>query len=386
MINTKRIEEIVNEARKEFKSRVLPTVMVIGASGSGKSTLVNTVFGKEIAHVGVGEAQTKGFTRYDGNKLGLNFNLIDAEGWELGEDENIQLNKISEYLDGVKKSGESIQVIWYCISIDARRIQNMDICILDLLMKRKEISKNVFVVFTKANMDSPSHPNTSDEYLKIIGDHFPQLKCFRVCDDQALNRQHFDMSDMIRCSSERIDDEELADIFVAAQSYELSLKREKANKFAKTSAFQAAVAGATPIPIADSIIIVGIQIRMITKIGLIYGFNLMESVAANGGEAIISQIGKLLAKNLGERAIAELTKLIPGIGTLVGSAANAVVAASITYSLGRAVSEYYYSLYKKLLTGQQASGGDIIKWLSNEDFLKGIESRIEDYQRMTEEN
>ncbi|MBQ6553952.1 MAG: DUF697 domain-containing protein, partial [Firmicutes bacterium] len=115
-----------------------------------------------------------------------------------------------------------------------------------------------------------------------------------------------------------------------------------------------------------------IQIRMITKIGLIYGFNLMESVAANGGEAIISQIGKLLAKNLGERAIAELTKLIPGIGTLVGSAAKAVVAASITYSLGRAVSEYYYSLYKKLLTGQQASGGDIIKWLKDSVFCSGF--------------
>ena len=95
----------------------------------------------------------------------------------------------------------------------------------------------------------------------------------------------------------------------------------------------AATAGALPIPWLDLVILPAIQTRMVYHLAELYGQPLtgkrFRELAASLG------IGLLV-----RQAVREVTKLIPGLGSIVA----ATLAASSTYALGRAFCYYYAAL------------------------------------------
>lgn len=116
----------------------------------------------------------------------------------------------------------------------------------------------------------------------------------------------------------------------------LERKKREVNSLIKYYSAGATTVGAVPIPFADAPILISGQISMILKIFKIYELEaILPSQAITGIflERIISQGGKALAKYL-------LKKVIPGLGSVV----TGTVAGSVTYLLGKSISEVAYKI------------------------------------------
>ena len=104
----------------------------------------------------------------------------------------------------------------------------------------------------------------------------------------------------------------------------------------------AGAAGATPIPLADAAGVFGIQVGMIVAISLQMGVRLKRSDLQPMAMTLIGALGL----TAGGRFIAgQFAKLIPGLGTVAGSAITGSTAAAITYGLGRAYIEFLRSFF-----------------------------------------
>ena len=106
-------------------------------------------------------------------------------------------------------------------------------------------------------------------------------------------------------------------------------KNQKAIATISTSTGLATSAAVIPIPVADSVAITGIQVAMIVSLGGIYGQVISKNLAKN-------LLGAFLVFKVGEW-LASWVKAIPGVGTIVGGAAQMIIAGTLTYSLGLAV-------------------------------------------------
>jgi uncharacterized protein (DUF697 family) len=96
----------------------------------------------------------------------------------------------------------------------------------------------------------------------------------------------------------------------------------------------AGTAGAIPIPFVDLALISGVQTRMVYELARLYGQPL--SVRRLGELASTLGLG-LLSRQAGR----ELIKVIPGLGTVIGSMAGGALAAASTFALGKAFCYYY---------------------------------------------
>ncbi len=93
-------------------------------------------------------------------------------------------------------------------------------------------------------------------------------------------------------------------------------------------------AGAIPLPVADVLAVSASQLDMIRQLCKVYDMNFSETQ----GKAIVSS---LTASTLGRIGAASLAKLIPVIGTVVGSVANSVMAGASTYALGQVFKAHF---------------------------------------------
>lgn len=105
-------------------------------------------------------------------------------------------------------------------------------------------------------------------------------------------------------------------------------RRSQARRMIAGTAAGAAVVGAVPIPIADSALLVPLQLHMLTRIARIYG---MQKGSAEN--AVIDNIIKVGATTMAGRTILSALKGVPGIH-LAASVLNALVAGTVTYAAG----------------------------------------------------
>lgn len=105
-------------------------------------------------------------------------------------------------------------------------------------------------------------------------------------------------------------------------------RRSQARRMIAGTAAGAAVVGAVPIPIADSALLVPLQLHMLTRIARIYG---MEKDSVEN--AVIDNIIKVGATTMAGRTILSALKGVPGIH-LAASVLNALVAGTVTYAAG----------------------------------------------------
>lgn len=141
----------------------------------------------------------------------------------------------------------------------------------------------------------------------------------------------------------------------------LEEKREKVDKLIIYYAGGATAVGAIPIPYADAPILIFGQVNMIREILKIYGLETIVTgplISAILIKQIVSVGGKYLAKSL--------AKLIPGIGSVI----SAGVAGTITYLLGKSISEVAYKI-----SLDYYQGGEIYR--STETVKKLIDSSME---------
>jgi uncharacterized protein (DUF697 family) len=121
--------------------------------------------------------------------------------------------------------------------------------------------------------------------------------------------------------------------FVAAQKADMALKRQRSHMIVGTAAASAMGIGAAPIPFADAVLIVPIQIAMVAGITATYGLSLSEGFLSS---LVASTIGSAAATLSGRAIVGGLLKLIPGVGSIVGGTISGATAVAITTAFGEA--------------------------------------------------
>lgn len=106
----------------------------------------------------------------------------------------------------------------------------------------------------------------------------------------------------------------------------------------KTYVIAAVTASIVPVPLFDLAAVVGIQLRMIQKLSHLYG----KQFSDRAGRNIISALaGGVVSYGGGYALAASATKLIPGIGWMLGMVSLPIVSGATTYALGRVLVRHF---------------------------------------------
>lgn len=117
----------------------------------------------------------------------------------------------------------------------------------------------------------------------------------------------------------------------------------------------AATAGAVPVPFVDLVLISATQTKMLYELANLYGQPLTKQ---RMGELA----GALGLGLLGRQAGRALIKVIPGLGTILGSVAGGALAGASTYALGKAFCYYY----RAVLEGHAPDPADLRRYYQAE--------------------
>jgi uncharacterized protein (DUF697 family)/GTP-binding protein EngB required for normal cell division len=324
-----------------------PNILICGATGAGKSSVVNYVFGSAMAQIGHGIPVTRGITKYQQEESGVV--LYDTEGYEIGTEKiskykaNVE-DWVNEFRAATTKPAtkdqsdlalsNQIHEVWYCISAGNKRVTDMDIDVIQMLRAKK---LPVAVVLTQID-------NLDVEELQAmeaaIRNHC-QVEFFRtsVSDDPAVIaalQDYLQWDELISWAIEYLD-ESLREGFISALKGNLEAKKRMINhKIIPLYTSAAAAVALTPIPFSDAALLVPIQIKMSLHIMKTYALDQkLGNLSSLVGSVVVSESGRLLAQTLS----ANLFKLIPGVGTAIGTTVNTVVASSFTAAMGYAISE-----------------------------------------------
>ena len=118
-------------------------------------------------------------------------------------------------------------------------------------------------------------------------------------------------------------------------------------------------AAAIPIPIVDLVAVTAVQLSLLRKLGRLYGTRI--GVGAQGAVAV-GLLGAALP-----RAAASALKLLPGIGWIGGTVAQAALSGAATWALANALLE---RLETPELDRATAAGADLARTLARVERLR----------------
>lgn len=120
-------------------------------------------------------------------------------------------------------------------------------------------------------------------------------------------------------------------------TYQQDLQRAEANNIVKNHVIASITLGLIPIPLFDLTALTTTQISMLHSLSAQYQKPLQD----NNMKAIVTALigGSLPVASI--MGLSSFTKLIPGIGSLVGSASLGVVAGAVTYAIGHTFIEHF---------------------------------------------
>jgi uncharacterized protein (DUF697 family) len=110
------------------------------------------------------------------------------------------------------------------------------------------------------------------------------------------------------------------------------------SKIVNSSMLLAAGAGAIPLPVWDSALVFGVQLKMLADLSDAFGKPFDQNV---GKSAIAALLGGMAPALLARGAVGGLLKAIPGIGSVLGAVAQPAFAAAITYAVGQVFIQFY---------------------------------------------
>lgn len=327
------------EAKLRERGRV--NVLVAGKTGVGKSTLVNAVFQGNIAETGQGRPITTQTREYQ--KEGVPLRILDTQGLELGKDEFAQtmgeLKKVVQERGRSTDANEHVHVAWICIAEDSRRVEDAE---TELARMLAEAGVPVIGVITKARSDN----GFRSEVQNLI----PQAR--NVVRVRTI-RETFDGTDivlepmglemLVELTMEVVPDGQ-KNALAAAQRVSLDFKVKRAHKAVAAAALTATGIGASPVPFSDAALLVPTQIGMLAGISAIFGLDLGRGFLGTLASSALGAGGGTLA---GRTLVANLIKLVPGAGSVVGGVISGSTAAAMTVAVGEA----YIAALKALLAG-----------------------------------
>lgn len=361
------IKDMEKEWEEHQNIKVYPNIVVLGVTGCGKSSLINNVFGKDVALVSDIQPETQEFKTFLGKENGTGINLIDSKGYELEDNSGSYIERLKEKITLMKQEKEEIHIVWFCLSVAKKRVEEMDLAILKKTLEIKELKGRVFVVLTKCDEDD-EEGSVTKEYRKVLNDSFTDLRIYEVSIEEELD---LEIDKLLEDSALSLDNDDLRNSFIGTQSKNLELKKSQASSALSKYIVMASGIGAVPIPFSDSALLIPLQLKMITEITDIYGMRNISTFS----KGVVSNI---VISNIGKSLAGSIIKFIPGVGSIVGGVINTGVASSITYGLGKAVSEICLSNCKKVLNGEKISPLEIF----NSDILVALSKKFfEEYMK-----
>lgn len=360
-------------------------IIVAGKTGVGKSTLINSMFRDNLAETGIGKPITQHMRKI--SKKGVPLNIYDTKGFELGKDAQKEVKK--EILDIIKAGmsgtdvNKAIHCIWYCINTASNRIEPEEIEWLRDLAKENSVTEvPVIIVLTQAF----SKPNAEkmknlimDENLDVI-QVVPVLAQDFVFDESLPPIKAYGLDALLAVMTEVLP-EELQDTLQSVQIASLKAKKKRAQVAVATATATAFGEGFAPIPFADSALLIPTQVAMIASITAIYGLDINKSIITAFVSSALGTGGATIA---GKTIAANLLKLVPGAGTVLGGTISGATAGVITTALGEAYIVLMEAIYKGDLKASELGTPEGKKKLKDLFKKKVKETTQEDVQKNIE--
>lgn len=367
-IEKKVMGPIFDEVNKLIGESRPPVIFLVGRSGHGKSSLLNALANRDIAEVGDIKPTTTETVPYEINfeDRYASWNVIDTRGifettkpdGALGDDAIKILRR-----DIVKYKPD---IILHVVAASEIRNLSNDLKIFDDLIQSLEketgVAPPTIVALNKVDtLGNPRNwpPSTSPEKTYLIKESLNYM----ARDIIGADVQKVDANDSTRgyktlggnykgvipiCSlkgdlwnveslsdliGSHLPDEALIDFFQAQERRE-QLKRLSSSIINRFSTIAGTI-GASPVPIADILILTPIQLLMVSIVG---GLSCREFKKETAYE-YLAAAGLNVGAAFGLRTVAhQLMKLIP----IAGWAGSGAIAASGTYAIGKSAETYFF--------------------------------------------
>ena len=339
MSNTTEFEftELLKQKLEEaLKQRGKVNILIAGKTGVGKSTLINAVFEGNLAETGDGRPVT--MTTREFVKEGIPLSIFDTRGLEISEYNNA-IQELEKLIQDKRKSedpNQHIHIAWVCVLEDSRRVEDAEIKLVEMLDKYIP----VVGVITKSVEDA-GFRQTVQELLPRTRNVVRVLAKERVLDG-GYKIPAMGLEKLVDLSMNLVPETQ-KNAFAAAQRVSLNHKLQRAHAIVGGFAATAGGFGAVPLPFADAIAIIPVQVSMLAGITAVWGLPLSTAFL---GTLVSGALTGSTGTVVGRVAVGALLKLIPGAGSVVGGVINAGVAAALTTAFGEAYIATLYMLTK----------------------------------------
>ena len=292
------LQELLRTASARFDLR--PRIAIVGVGKAGKSTLFNALFGQNAARVSMRTSETT--TTLTRERLGIE--LTDSPGFGT-RDFGIESVTESDLL------GRQHVVLHLFNGVGA--ITDDDV---QLHIALEAAATHRISAVNKADLlNGQERKEFAQGMLEQIGLREPGF-CFISA------RMGGGVENLVRRIADALP-MALRDAFLARQQASMDLKDARARALIYSKAVVAAAVAAIPIPVADVVVILPLQLAMVAAIGALYGVDVSWRRAIE----LLTTVGA----GVGLREAArQLVKLVPGWGSVV----SAAIAFSGTVALG----------------------------------------------------
>ncbi len=317
------LEEKLTDALRE-RGRV--NILIAGKTGVGKSTLINAVFQGDLATTGQGKPVTQNTREI--KKDGIPVSIFDTRGLEIEKFEET-FSAVTSFVDTRAASAdpnEHIHCAWICITEDSRRVEDGEIRLCQALAKKMP----VIAVITKARSDN----NFRTIVQEILPDaaNVVRVRAIHETLDGGVTLPPVGLEDLVNLTMEVVP-EGHKNAFVAAQKVVLRQKQEKSQRIVAAATASAAAIGATPIPFADAVLLVPIQIGMLASISATFGLPLSTAFLSTLVSATLAGAAGTI---VGRTLVGGILLLLPDAGLILKGVISGSTGALLTTAFGSA--------------------------------------------------
>lgn len=300
-------------------------VLVLGNSGVGKSTLIRAVAGEKVAAGDI----TPDIAVYDSSIWPIRF--IDTKGFESNIFEQLktirQINKFTRSQTSPDSDDDSgIDAVWYCIDGTSKRLFDYNIELMSRAVKGWR-NVPVFAVITKSYSEAEDAEN-----IELVSRAFARGKGHNLRKIIPVVAERYKINDEFTVEPKGIEELCAATVNCMPEAkitnslnrsrMVIEQRRFTANMLTAGATAAAAIIGAVPVPFADSLVLVPLEIGL-TK-GIFKAYKVDFS-----GELVTGIVGSTAITNIAKAALSAL-KAVP----IAGSVLNAVVAGFFVAALG----------------------------------------------------